>query len=45
MDRDLFKFSELKIDGQAKAEGDIAFDDEPCAPPPAFNAINITPLN
>jgi tRNA 2-thiocytidine biosynthesis protein TtcA len=32
MDRDLFSFAELKIDGVASAHGDIAFDDEPCAP-------------
>jgi tRNA 2-thiocytidine biosynthesis protein TtcA len=31
MDRDLFGFADLKIDGVANAQGDIAFDDEPCS--------------
>ena len=33
MDRDLFGFADLKIDGVASAHGDIAFDDEPCSIP------------
>ena len=33
MDRDLFGFADLKIDGVASAHGDIAFDDEPCSMP------------
>lgn len=41
MDKELFEFVNLKVDGQAKPDGDIAFDDEPCAP-----VINtITPLH
>ena len=33
MDKNLFNFSDLKIDGQARTDGDIAFDDEPCSTP------------
>jgi tRNA 2-thiocytidine biosynthesis protein TtcA len=33
MDRELFEFVNLKVDGKAKPEGDIAFDEEPCATP------------
>ena len=32
MDRNLFPFTTLKATGVADAGGDIAFDDEPCAP-------------
>ena len=35
MDRNLYPFETLKPSGVADAGGDIAFDDEPCAPPPA----------
>jgi tRNA 2-thiocytidine biosynthesis protein TtcA len=31
MDRNLFNFADLKASGIADANGDIAFDDEPCA--------------
>jgi tRNA 2-thiocytidine biosynthesis protein TtcA len=34
MDTRLFPFTTLKTTGQPQAEGDIAFDDEPCAPSP-----------
>ncbi|HVL76684.1 MAG TPA: tRNA 2-thiocytidine(32) synthetase TtcA [Noviherbaspirillum sp.] len=34
MDRELFGFADLKATGVASADGDIAFDEEPCAPPP-----------
>ena len=34
MDRNLFPFTTLQATGVASAEGDLAFDDEPCAPPP-----------
>jgi tRNA 2-thiocytidine biosynthesis protein TtcA len=45
MDRDLFGFADLKIDGVASAQGDIAFDDEPCSMPAAFPAtISLQPL-
>lgn len=33
MDRKLFNFTDLRADGVASAEGDIAFDEEPCATP------------
>ncbi len=33
MDTDLFGFAGLKADGVANANGDVAFDDEPCATP------------
>jgi tRNA 2-thiocytidine biosynthesis protein TtcA len=33
MDRAMFGFADLKIDGVANAQGDIAFDDEPCSMP------------
>jgi tRNA 2-thiocytidine biosynthesis protein TtcA len=45
MDADLFNFAGLKIDGQVKPEGDIAFDEEPCATPQPFASINITSLS
>ncbi len=32
MDRNLFPFTTLKATGQASADGDLAFDEEPCAP-------------
>jgi tRNA 2-thiocytidine biosynthesis protein TtcA len=32
MDRNLYPFTTLKATGQPDAQGDIAFDDEPCAP-------------
>lgn len=44
MDRDLFGFADLKVTGEASPNGDIAFDEEPCATPPA-NVIRLTELN
>ena len=38
LDRNLYPFTTLKTTGVASAEGDIAFDDEPCAPP-ASNVV------
>jgi tRNA 2-thiocytidine biosynthesis protein TtcA len=35
MDRNLHPFTTLHATGVADAAGDIAFDDEPCAPPAA----------
>jgi len=35
MDRNLFPFTTLQATGQAPVDGDIAFDEEPCSPPPA----------
>ena len=46
MDRKLFNFADLNIDGQAKPEGDIAFDEEPCAAPvPTAQTIHAIPLS
>jgi tRNA 2-thiocytidine biosynthesis protein TtcA len=39
MDRDLFNFKDLQMDGVANPNGDIAFDDDPCATPAATNFI------
>ncbi len=39
MDRDLFGFKDIKADGIASPLGDIAFDEEPCSTPAAFNTI------
>ena len=33
MDSQLFNFKDLKVTGEAVPDGDIAFDEEPCAPP------------
>ncbi len=35
MDRNLFPFTTLQATGQTPVDGDIAFDEEPCSPPPA----------
>jgi tRNA 2-thiocytidine biosynthesis protein TtcA len=35
MDKSLYGFGELRATGQADPAGDIAFDDDPCAPPDA----------
>lgn len=35
MDKNLFNFVDLKVTGEASPDGDIAFDEEPCAPPEA----------
>jgi tRNA 2-thiocytidine biosynthesis protein TtcA len=35
MDRNLFGFADLAATGEASANGDIAFDEEPCATTPA----------
>jgi tRNA 2-thiocytidine biosynthesis protein TtcA len=35
MDSKLFNFKDLQLDGQTHADGDIAFDEEPCAIPAA----------
>jgi tRNA 2-thiocytidine biosynthesis protein TtcA len=44
MDRRLFEFADLKVTGEASPDGDIAFDEEPCAPPSA-NVIRLTELS
>jgi tRNA 2-thiocytidine biosynthesis protein TtcA len=43
MDRGLFGFTDLKVDGVANPLGDIAFDEEPCSTP-AANTISLTQL-
>jgi tRNA 2-thiocytidine biosynthesis protein TtcA len=42
MDRNLYPFTTLKASGQPDAQGDIAFDEEPCAPLGA--AADVSPL-
>jgi tRNA 2-thiocytidine biosynthesis protein TtcA len=42
MDRGLFNFAELKLDGAANPDGDIAFDEDPCATP--GSTVNFIPL-
>jgi tRNA 2-thiocytidine biosynthesis protein TtcA len=41
MDRSLFGFASLKADGQFFPQGDIAFDEEPCASGASANAITL----
>lgn len=47
MDRDLFDFANLKVTGVASADGDIAFDEEPCATnmPPGRHVISLHPAD
>jgi len=44
MDKNLFNFMDLKATGEASPDGDIAFDEDPCATPTAnvvrFNALD-----
>jgi len=44
MDRDLFNFADLKVTGEASPDGDIAFDEEPCATP-AANVVRFSGLD
>jgi tRNA 2-thiocytidine biosynthesis protein TtcA len=39
MDRDLFGFKDIKADGIANPQGDIAFDEEPCSTPATVPGI------
>lgn len=41
LDRSLYPFADLKATGAPRADGDLAFDDEPCAAPDA--AIRLVP--
>jgi tRNA 2-thiocytidine biosynthesis protein TtcA len=41
MDRKLYPFATLKATGVADAGGDIAFDEEPCAPPAATGKVQL----
>jgi len=43
MDRNLFPFTTLQATGAPQADGDIAFDEEPCAPPPATVQLHRAP--
>ena len=47
MDRNLFDFANLKATGIADADGDIAFDEDPCATsnPTAQNVISLHPAD
>ena len=47
MDRNLFDFANLKASGIADADGDIAFDEDPCATsnPTAQNVISLHPAD
>jgi tRNA 2-thiocytidine biosynthesis protein TtcA len=45
MDRNLFNFADLEVTGVASPNGDIAFDEEPCAPPPAANVVRFSGLD
>jgi tRNA 2-thiocytidine biosynthesis protein TtcA len=42
MDRSLFNFKDLKLDGVANPDGDIAFDENPCATP--SSPLNFIPM-
>ncbi len=39
MDRKLYPFETLQRTGVPDADGDIAFDEEPCAPPPSIRIV------
>ena len=41
MDRNLYPFTTITPTGVASAEGDIAFDEEPCAPTPAPGRVQL----
>jgi tRNA 2-thiocytidine biosynthesis protein TtcA len=41
MDRNLYPFTTITPTGEASAEGDIAFDEEPCATPSAPNRVHL----
>jgi tRNA 2-thiocytidine biosynthesis protein TtcA len=43
MDRNLFPFTTVRAEGRPVADGDIAFDEEPCAPPTGAAAANASP--
>ena len=43
MDRSMFDFAGLKATGVASSDGDIAFDEEPCATGDAVNIIRLHP--
>lgn len=39
LDRNLFNFAGMQVTGEPMADGDIAFDEEPCAIPAASNEV------
>ena len=39
MDRNLFNFMDLAVSGEAVPDGDIAFDEEPCATPTSSGSV------
>jgi tRNA 2-thiocytidine biosynthesis protein TtcA len=43
MDRNLFPFTTVRAEGRPVADGDIAFDEEPCGPPTGTAAANASP--
>ncbi len=45
LDRNLYPFTTLKTTGVADPTGDVAFDDEPCAPTPPGATTAAQPLN
>ena len=45
MDRKLHPFASLKVTGQPDADGDIAFDEEPCATPTASPAGDVATIS
>ncbi|MES2325360.1 MAG: tRNA 2-thiocytidine(32) synthetase TtcA [Pseudomonadota bacterium] len=44
MDPAIFGFKDLKVDGNANPNGDIAFDEEPCSTPTTFGTIPLQSL-
>jgi tRNA 2-thiocytidine biosynthesis protein TtcA len=44
MDRSLFPFETLRADGAPMAEGDLAFDEDPCATTTGFDRIDIAAI-
>jgi tRNA 2-thiocytidine biosynthesis protein TtcA len=45
MDRELFGFADIKVDGVANPNGDIAFYEEPCSTPASVpGTIPLQPL-
>ena len=43
MDRSIFPFESLRATGEPSSDGDLAFDDDPCAAPDAGIGISIAP--
>ncbi len=45
MDKNLFNFTDLKVTGEFVPDGDIAFDEDPCATTPATNVVRFGGLD